>query len=98
MILYCPCASVVADRTRSMSAGLAASTVTPGSTPPVASLMMPAIALWARATVGANTRHSAPTTIGLTSRLIFITASHAYSRMGGAPQIGEGDLCLPFGE
>src|SRR5678815_5308838 len=33
-IRYCPCPSVVAERTRSISAGLEASTVTPGSTPP----------------------------------------------------------------
>ena len=37
--------SVVTDRTRSMSAGLAASTVTPGRTAPVVSLTTPARAL-----------------------------------------------------
>ena len=42
-ILYCPCPSVVAVRTFSMSATLAASTVTPGSTAPDASLTTPAI-------------------------------------------------------
>ena len=38
---YCPCPSVVAERTFSINAGLAASTVTPGSTAPVASFTVP---------------------------------------------------------
>src|SRR5881397_2143797 len=43
MILYCPEPSVTTVRTFSISAGLAASTVTPGSTAPVVSLTTPAI-------------------------------------------------------
>ena len=42
-ILYWPCASVVTVRTRSISAGLLASTVTPGITAPVVSFTTPAI-------------------------------------------------------
>jgi hypothetical protein len=42
-IRYCPVPSVTAERTFSISAGLAASTVTPGSTAPDVSLTMPAI-------------------------------------------------------
>ena len=41
-ILYCPLVSVVTDRTFSINAGLAASTVTPGSTAPEVSLATPA--------------------------------------------------------
>src|SRR5688572_18499053 len=41
---YCPAASVVTRRTFSISAGLLASTVTPGKTAPVASRTTPAIA------------------------------------------------------
>src|SRR5712691_8492654 len=48
-ILYWPLPSVTALLVFSMSAGLAASTLTPGSAPPVASLTTPAIALCAEA-------------------------------------------------
>src|SRR6185436_5857696 len=50
MILYCPWPSVTADRERSISAGLDASTVTPGSTAPEESRTTPAIAVcpWAK--------------------------------------------------
>src|SRR5947208_15235935 len=41
MIRYCPLPSVMAVRVFSMSAGLAASTVTPGSTAPDGSLTVP---------------------------------------------------------
>ena len=41
---YWPRLSVTVERTLSMSAGLAASTVTPGSTPPEASLTVPVMA------------------------------------------------------
>src|SRR6478672_11067555 len=44
-ILYWPCVSVVTVRTCSMSAGLDASTVTPGITAPLGSLTTPAIPL-----------------------------------------------------
>ena len=44
-ILYCPCVSVITERTRSMSAGLLASTVTPGITAPLASFTTPAMPL-----------------------------------------------------
>src|SRR2546428_2100798 len=60
MILYWPAPSVVADRTFSISAGLAASTVTPGRTAPDVSLTVPAMVLvWADATTGNNARHAA---------------------------------------
>src|SRR5262245_46332661 len=43
MIWYWPVPSVTAERTRSMSVGLATSTVTPGSTAPDVSVTTPAI-------------------------------------------------------
>jgi hypothetical protein len=44
-IVYRPAPSVTTDRDFSMSTGLAASTVTPGSTAPLASLTTPENAL-----------------------------------------------------
>jgi hypothetical protein len=44
-----PFESVIAVRVCSISAGLAASTVTPGSTAPLGSFTAPAILPWARA-------------------------------------------------
>src|SRR5258708_4380562 len=64
MILYCPDASVVADRTLSISAGLLASTVTPGNTAPDASFTVPAMVLvCADATIGQSVSHATPTMI-----------------------------------
>src|SRR3954468_21628489 len=62
LIRYWPSASVVAVRTRSIRSGLAASTVTPGSTPPDASLTTPVLVAWARATEGASTSNPTNTT------------------------------------
>src|SRR5262249_52937393 len=60
MILYWPRSSVVTVRTFSISAGLDASTVTPGSTAPVASWTSPAIepvpVCWAIAGADSNTQ------------------------------------------
>ena len=44
---YCPEPSLTADRVFSISAGLEASTVTPGSTAPDVSRTKPAIDAWA---------------------------------------------------
>src|SRR6266850_2303841 len=52
---YCPVASVTTDRTRSIRAGLAASTRTPGRTPPELSLTTPVIAACAEAVDGRST-------------------------------------------
>src|SRR5437763_1597256 len=54
-----------------MSAGLAASTVTPGSTAPVASFTTPANALWARAMLG-NRSTAATTSTELKIRLFIM--------------------------
>src|SRR6476660_1640967 len=51
-IRYWPVASLTTDRTFSIRAGLAASTVTPGNTPPDASLTTPVIAACAYAADG----------------------------------------------
>src|SRR6185295_14784279 len=51
---YCPLSSLTTVRTRSMSASLDASTVTPGSTAPDESFTTPAIADCARAAVGSS--------------------------------------------
>src|SRR5688500_8418727 len=51
---YWPLASVIDERTFSMRASLAASTVTPGSTAPDVSLTTPAMDDCASATVGMN--------------------------------------------
>ena len=56
--VYRPCASVTADRAPSMSAGLEASTVTPGKTAPVVSVTWPAIALCACAAIGSMLKNS----------------------------------------
>jgi len=45
-----------------MSTSLAASTVTPGRTPPDVSLTTPVMALWAAAVAGQNVTHASPTT------------------------------------
>src|SRR5687768_712283 len=58
MILYWPVPSVTTERTFSMSAGLDASTTTPGSTAPEASLTTPAIVAWASAADGRSTTHA----------------------------------------
>src|SRR5436190_9864244 len=52
---YSPDASETAERTFSMSAGLAASTVTPGSTPPDASRTVPVRDAWAKTLAGSRT-------------------------------------------
>src|SRR6185503_8310985 len=60
MIRYSPLLSVVTLLAPSMRAGLLASTVTPGSTAPVASLTTPAIALCALALPGENASRAQP--------------------------------------
>ena len=55
---YWPDPSVTAERTFSISAGLEASTVTPGNTAPEVSRTTPAIEAWANAAAGSN---NAPT-------------------------------------
>src|SRR5262249_40826211 len=66
IILYCPSASVTTLRTFSMSAGLLASTVTPGSTAPHVSRTTPAMALCAWAMLG-TAAHTTVTKNGIRS-------------------------------
>src|SRR2546422_7968862 len=49
MILYAPPSSVMVERDFSISAGLLASTATPGRTAPLWSFTIPVSVLWARA-------------------------------------------------
>src|SRR5258706_9390158 len=75
MILYWPEPSVVADRVFSIRAGLATSTVTPGSTAPDVSFTVPAIVpVWADATTG-NESRAAVHTIQQTRFRIAISSS-----------------------
>src|SRR6185503_3902928 len=55
---YWPVPSVTTDRTRSISAGLVASTVTPGSTAPDESLTTPVMDAWAYAAHGMIASHA----------------------------------------
>src|SRR5688572_6446250 len=66
---YWPVPSVTTARTFSISAGLAASTVTPGRTAPDASLTVPAMDAWAYAAAGANTTNASAIARFLTRRM-----------------------------
>src|SRR5688572_33440686 len=71
MMRYCPLASVTTVRTFSISAGLEASTVAPGSTACDVSLTMPAIDAWAKTAVGHNRASAHTTTICALLRLSY---------------------------
>src|SRR5262245_64822392 len=59
MILYWPARSVVVDRVFSIRAGLETSTVTPGTTAPLESLTVPAMAVsWADTALDTPTRQT----------------------------------------
>src|SRR5687767_13125960 len=66
---YWPVSSVTTDLTFSMSAGLAASTVTPGRTAPDASLTTPAIDACAYAIVGSTDSEQNTMTIRVARRI-----------------------------
>src|SRR5688572_22664638 len=66
---YCPVPSVTAVRVRSMSAGLDASTVTPGNTAPEASLTVPASDACADAIDGSRATHRIARTDRTTMRM-----------------------------
>src|SRR5688572_7762879 len=69
---YWPVLSVTTDRTRSISAGLAASTVTPGSTAPEVSLAVPVMVAWAHTAVGTMSRESQTVAVVHTRRIPFV--------------------------
>src|SRR5438132_1656334 len=58
-----------------MSAGLAASTVTPGSTAPLVSRTTPAMLLWANVTPGIRTRTANAATLAHANCLVFMVSS-----------------------
>src|SRR5678816_1592107 len=66
---YCPESSVTADRIFSMSAGLDASTVTPGSTPPDESFTTPVMDAWAYADAGSTVKQANPSKNPLNTRI-----------------------------
>jgi len=74
MILYWPSPSVTTVRLFSISAGLDASTVTPGMTPPLASRTTPAIAC-ANATDWPNAKHASASHVWVRVK-VFGTAAH----------------------
>src|SRR5215470_385386 len=65
---YCPVPSATAVRTFSIRAGLEASTLAPGSTPPDASLTTPVMLACAKARMGRR-RTNASSTTALTTRI-----------------------------
>ncbi len=66
---YCPVASVVAVRIFSISTGLEASTVTPGSTAPDVSLTVPARVTWAHAALGRIAATPSSTSVLIIARM-----------------------------
>src|SRR5215471_435112 len=82
MIWYWPLASVATLRDFSMSAGLDASTVTPGMTAPVVSLTDPAMATWARPLLANSKTAAHDNDAHSTIRLIALT-SYGQSRVLG---------------
>src|SRR5688572_23642588 len=70
-----PVPSVTAVRTFSISAGLAASTETPGSTAPELSRTVPAITACARAVVGTSTIDATTARIFTAARIFHLTFS-----------------------
>jgi hypothetical protein len=86
---YCPVPSVTAERVFSINAGLAASTLTPGSTAPDESFTAPAIVAWANA--GGDNR-----TITATKTRVLTITRILPPQMGNAPRRHEGTKQLPF--
>ena len=70
-IRYWPVPSVTTDRTRSISAGLAASTVTPGSTAPDVSFAVPVMVAWAQTMAGSMRRETHTVAVTHTQRILF---------------------------
>src|SRR6185503_10617864 len=79
---YRPAPSVVAVRTFSISAGLAASTVTPGRTAPELSVTTPLRVTWANAADWPTARHATTSPI-LTNKRILTTSLLSTGRAGG---------------
>src|SRR5947207_3137016 len=99
MIRYAPLSSVVTVRVRSMSAGLDASTVTPGSTPPDASrttpAMLPLSAVCARTGVGARAEHTRKRTPRI--RIFMVPSAASTYHATGAPARTRSEPCTRKG-
>src|SRR5689334_160288 len=76
---YVPVPSETAFLVFSMSAGLDASTVTPGSTAPDASFTTPAMEAWAYATAGTNTSSAIAANPACNLRMHFSLRSYELS-------------------
>src|ERR671935_2440328 len=87
MILYWPSVSVITERTRSMSAGLDASTVTPGITAPDASFTTPAMPPAACAAANDGSSNAARTARQTVADL-FIETSRPTAEMGSHYRLG----------
>src|SRR5678815_2137564 len=74
-MVYFPAPSLTAERTFSIRAGLAASTVTPGRTAPDVSLTTPVSALWACAAPGSRANSPAATRTALSVRAYSLAIS-----------------------
>src|SRR6516165_10116234 len=102
MIRYCPDPSVTADRVFSMSAGLAASTLTPGNTAPDASWTVPVRAAWAKTVPGRRrtariARHFAE--VRITNLLRTRTAKErSYERVSSGARRQESNDCMQGGQ
>src|SRR5688572_6291111 len=79
-IRYCPPPSVTTVRTFSMSTGLLASTVTPGSTAPDVSFTVPVIVACANAMVGMSTARATRCPIRTNARITYPPDSNALQR------------------
>ena len=82
-MLYRPFSSVTIVRTFSMSAGLVASTVTPGSTPPLASRTVPENPLCAEASAAASTQQTTGCRRAFAKTLQFIRNTSRAERLPG---------------
>ena len=69
-MMYRPSPSVTVERLFSISTGLDASTLTPGSTAPDVSFTIPVNDAWAYAAAGTNARHRNDTTLLASARFI----------------------------
>src|SRR6476469_4949809 len=95
---YCPVPSVITVRVFSMSAGLVASTVTPGRTAADASLTTPAIDAWAKAKLGSSQIAAAAATM-FTTRYIanLLRTTARVGRLSGSCSLNHRDVRDRFG-
>src|SRR5687767_5674540 len=91
-IAYWPELLVTAVRVFSISAGLDASTVTPGSSAPLVSRTVPAMELWAEAATGRAAVHVNAMRISTTRERMFVSSVEARGPGDNARKIPAGDV------